>query len=129
MEILDKNIKIAEWLGWKYFNKGLLWKGGKEGNSLFSGWITQELNDYNLPIIVVEDNRHKTDYERKLKFHYDSNWQWLCLEKIAKDCGKLLSEVIKYLEDNHFKELYPILDKQDLFEAIYNYTTNGNKNI
>lgn len=120
--IKEKNIEIAKWLGWKFFDKGLLWKDDTSGikNSVFSGWITQELENYNLPIIVVDKNKRKIDYERKLIFNSDSNWQWLCLEKIAKDNTWSIGKTILYILN---KNQY-LNSKQDLFEAIYNYISN-----
>ena len=57
--------------------------------------------------------------QNDLTFHSDSNWQWLCLEKIAKDYCNDIQHVISWVLIK-----YTLKTKQDLFEAIVNYILN-----
>lgn len=103
-QIMDGNIKIANWLDWEEI-KDEIWED--------KYWqIPDEISTgYNLKSSL-------------LKFHNDSNWQWLCLEKIAKDNNCDILEAIKLI---YFWNK-GINSKQDLFEAILNYIKNKNEN-
>lgn len=95
MEIKDGNIVIAKWLGWEYYE-----------------------DTWDVPYDL--ENRYLLPTNEQLKFHSDSNWQWLCLEKIAKEnnCDILDSIKLTYFWNKG------INSKQDLFEAIVNYIKN-----
>ena len=56
-----------------------------------------------------------------LKFDSDSNWQWLCVKRIAE------IEEVSTLKAFHLLEAFypfaePVSEKLQLFEAIVNYT-------
>jgi len=74
----------------------------------------------------IEFNNDEQLYkETDLKFHSDSNWQWLCLEKIMKD-NELYSigQVYLLLEDimsEKNDESFDIKTKMNLFDAIIGY--------
>ena len=56
-----------------------------------------------------------------LKFHSDSNWQWLCVKRIAEIEG--ISVLRAYwLLDSFYPFVYPAMELEDIFEAIFNYT-------
>jgi hypothetical protein len=110
MNIVEKNILIAKWLRWKFTDQKhtavrFMPPYSEHGNS----------KQYCTPI-------------RELRFHWDSNWQWLCLIKISdklnSDSNKIktydIYDVIGYLKYKYFND-NEIKTKQDLFEAIVNY--------
>jgi hypothetical protein len=109
MTIIEKNILIAEWLGWTM----QAWSGGIRYNGFIEGII---------------DNPQ----EKELKFHSDSNWQWVCLEKIRQELQVELGTMIEIVDFtltivrlNTYKRSnntpFSITSKEDLFEAIVAY--------
>ena len=107
--IEEKNITIAKWLGL------LEW-------TTYSGSIK-----YCDPNVEIINGSIKTS---ELKFHSDSNWQWVCLEKIVElfkinGYNYSIADVIMQMENN-YSVRKEINSKQDLFEAIYNYIIQNN---
>jgi hypothetical protein len=90
--IQEGNILIAKSLNWEYYQ-----------------------NTWDVPYTL--ENKHLLPTNEELKFHSDSNWQWVALEKIAQ----IENNSIGYL----FTKFNRFIDsKQDLFEAIVNYFKN-----
>jgi hypothetical protein len=115
MNIEKENILIAEWLGWK---EGYPHIRDKYGNQCVYGFDTPFEREYENSN-DADNSKYYIPYS-ELKFHSDSNWQWLCLEKIALNenvkIGYVILHILK-LDSN-------LNSKQDLFEAIINYIKN-----
>jgi hypothetical protein len=124
-EIIDKNILIAKWLGWEvkqvddYIYKCYILK--KEiGSFNFSNEYNDELpiTDINIVNEKLLDLYCNPKNNNHFKFYSDSNLQWLCLEKIAKECNLTIWHISGF---GYFKSFN---SKQELFEAIVNYIKN-----
>ena len=98
-----------------------------EINKTISAWLEWDIDDTDTHVKV---SRRLLNcgvdswicYEN-LKFHTDSNWQWVCLEKIAEieECD--IADVYQHL--SIFRK---ISNKMDMFHAIYGYISNLSKN-
>lgn len=81
----ENNRITAEFMGLQYCEKDLIFNSNTTlltHQSIFSGWISKEINYIkNVPIIVVKQNKKVIPYFRKLE--YNSNWNWL-LEVVKK---------------------------------------------
>jgi len=104
-EIFEGNKLIAEFMGWRYCEKDLIWistvSGEKENASVFSGWIKKDINYIKgVPIIVVNRNKGVIDFNRKLLYH--SSWDWLMpvVEKILEKIG------VKSIDECDAKDWY-----------------------
>ncbi len=94
MNKFNKQLEIAEWLGWE-----------------FDEW------DMLIPNNFIKS---KPIFKSDLKFDSDSNWQWLCLKKIKKvvNLPTMYHTIVflnNILERNIDSEL-------DIFEAIVIFT-------
>ena len=98
MTDIEKNVEIARWLGWKEFS------------------IQHEGED---KIVFEKDSPTDRYYAEELDFCEDSNWQWICLEKITSLENCQISNVYQHL--GHPWAFSS--SKYDLFEAIFNYIT------
>lgn len=115
-EIQDNNIIIAKWLGmtngvygehfWTYPYPDLM-----ELKQLF----IVETSQYNNPTPYTTNGLGT----HELRFHSDSNWQWLCLKKISIEEGVSIEGAFSCLD------IY-INSKQDLFKAIFDYVKRRN---
>lgn len=89
-ELIEKNVLIAEWLDFKYeYCSNSKWWFSKDGTVQCNG-------------------------DEELRFHYDSNWQWDCLEKISIIEGITIEGVFSQFDIS-------INSKEDLFNGIVNY--------
>ena len=59
----------------------------------------------------------------ELRYNSDSNWQWVCLEKIVIECQLNIWKILGFRYFNNFNS------KQDLFEAIIAYISNTTINV
>ena len=133
MTTQDKNIAIAEMLGWKY----VTWmdrRDEKYGKTIYEGWYSRVPNIYNRKI---NGELYKGRSHNNLKFHSDANWQDEAIEwiqqqdvigaKYASNYNVVVDCFGCYIETTGYHSWTVVRvenenRKETIFEALYQFS-------